>query len=141
MGHLDGAWLPEPWATRVVRDAGAVRLVDERGSLARARRFPTAILVSRGDWAHGQPAVAARLADALGAEVDRARAQPAETRALVGDELARLLGKRLPAALLEASWPFVDYTRDPLPDALDTIAADAFALGLAPQTTCRGLFT
>ena len=137
---LDGAWLPEPWATRVVLEAGAVRLLDER-DLWEDRTFPTAMLVSRGDFAREQPALAARLAEALGAEVDRARALPAETRAVVVEELGRLLGKRLPAALVEASWPFVDYTRDPLPRALDAIAADAYALGLAPRTTCKTLFS
>jgi NitT/TauT family transport system substrate-binding protein len=139
-GALDGAWLPEPWATRVVLDAGAVRLLDER-DLWDGRTFPTAMLVSRGDFARDRPALAARLAQALGAEVDRARDLPEETRAAVGEDLGRLLGKRLPAVLLEASWPFVDFTRDPLPAALDAIAADAHALGLAPSTTCRTLFS
>jgi NitT/TauT family transport system substrate-binding protein len=139
-GALDGAWLPEPWATRLVLDAGAVRLLDER-DLWDDRTFPTAMLVCRGDLAREQPALVARLAEALGAEVDRARAFPDETRAVVGEELGRLLGKRLPTTLLEASWPFVDFTRDPLPAALDTIAADAHALGLAPTTSCRTLFS
>ena len=137
---LDGAWLPEPWATRVVLEAGAVRLLDER-DLWEGRSFPTATLVSRGDFAREHPTLAARLGEALGAEVDRARALPDETRAVVREELGRLLSKRLPTALLEASWPFVDYTRDPLPAALDTIAADAHALGLAPLTSCRTLFS
>ena len=137
---LDGAWLPEPWATRVVLEADAVRLVDER-DLWERRSFPTAVLASRGDFAREQPALAARLVDALNAEIDRARATPEETQAVVGDELGRLLGKRMPASLIAASWPFVDYTRDPMPEALDTIAADAFALGLAPQTSCKTLFS
>jgi len=137
---LDGAWLPEPWATRVVLEADGVRLIDERDLWDR-RSFPTALLVARGAFAREQPALAARLVDALDAEVARARALPAETQSVVGDELGRLLGKRPPAALISASWPFVDYTEDPMPAALETIAADAFALGLAPQTSCKTLFS
>src|ERR1700690_2866015 len=48
-GALDGAWLPEPWATRVVIDAGAERLVDER-DLWPGRMFPTALVVARRDF-------------------------------------------------------------------------------------------
>jgi NitT/TauT family transport system substrate-binding protein len=138
-GALDGAWLPEPWATRVVLDADAVRLVDERDLWPR-RAFPTALVVARGDFVRGRPALAARFADAIGAEVDRALAAPSQTLDVVGAELGRVLGKALPRALLERAAPFVDFTRDPLPDALETMAGDAAALGLAPATSCRSLF-
>jgi NitT/TauT family transport system substrate-binding protein len=133
-GALDGAWLAEPWATRVVRDAKAVRLVDER-DLWPGRLFPTALAVARGDFAREHPELVARLAGSLAEEVDRAIQRPDETRQTVGDELARLLGKRLPDALLAEAWRYVDFTRDPLIEALDTIAGDAFALGLAPPSS------
>jgi NitT/TauT family transport system substrate-binding protein len=136
--QLDGAWLPEPWATRVVREAGATRLIDER-QLWPGRRFPTAELISRGDWARAQPALAARLAAAVQTEVERAAAHPEETLGVVGDELARLLGKRLPEPLLREAAGYVDFTADPLVDALDTIAQDAVALGLAPPSSARTL--
>ncbi len=138
-GALDGAWLPEPWATRMVLETSTVRVVDER-DLWPSRRFPTALLVSRGSFARARPDAAQRLVEALAYEVTRAVQSPEETRAIVNDELARTLGKRLPDKLLEAAWPFVDFTSDPLPDALETIATDAAELGLAPPTTCRTLF-
>jgi NitT/TauT family transport system substrate-binding protein len=138
-GALDGAWLPEPWATRVVLEADAARLVDER-DLWPARMFPTSLLTARGSFARDRPALAERLVRALEDEVRRAIQSPADTRGLVNDELARSLGKRLPVQLLEAAWPYVDFTNDPLPDALETIALDAAELGLAPRTTCKTLF-
>ncbi len=137
-GSLDGAWLPEPWATRVVRDAGAVRLVDER-DLWPERRFPTALLVARGDWTRNNDALASRLASSLAPEVQRASEAPGETRSAVGDELARLLGRRLPDDLLAEAWRWVDFTSDPLRAAFDVIADDAFALGLAPRSSSATL--
>lgn len=133
-GALDGAWLAEPWATRVVRDLGAVRLVDER-SLWPERVFPTALVVARGDYGREHTARMVKLAGAMGEEIDRAKRLPDETRAVVGDELARLLGKRLPDALLAEAWGYVDFTRDPLLHALDVIADDATTLGLAPRSS------
>ena len=138
-GALDGAWLPEPWATRTVIDANAVRLLDER-DLWPARRFPTALLVARGPFARDRPDLTSRLVAALGDEVRRANESPSETRAAFNDEMGRAIGKRLPDKLLAEAWPFVDFTTDALPDALDTIAADAAQLGLAPPTTCSTLF-
>jgi NitT/TauT family transport system substrate-binding protein len=138
-GALDGAWLPEPWATRVVIDAGAVRLIDER-DLWPSRQFPTAIVVARGDFARTRVAMTARVVDAFGAEVDRAKSLPEETREQARLELGRLLGKALPRPLIDEASRWVDYTRDPLPDALETFARDAADLGLAPPTSCRALF-
>ena len=133
-GALDGAWMAEPWATRLVREADGVRLVDER-DLWPDRRFPSALVVARGDWAREHPDVVARLGAAIDAEVRRAREMPEDTRRVVGDELAGLLGKRVPEALLAAAWPYVDFTTDPLLTALDVIADDASALGLAPRSS------
>lgn len=133
-GALDGAWLAEPWATRVARDAGARRLLDER-DVWPGRAFPTAIAVARGDFARERPELVGKLAAAVADEVERAKTHPEETRRVVGDELARLLGKRLPDALLAEAWGYVDFTSDPLVGPLDTIAEDAFTLGLAPRSS------
>jgi NitT/TauT family transport system substrate-binding protein len=138
-GARDGAWLPEPWATRAVIDAGAIRLVDER-DLWPHRAFPTAVVVARGDFVRERPAVATSVAAAIGAEVDRALLDPGDTLETARTEIGRLLGKPLPRALVERAAPYVDFTRDPLPDAFDTLASDAAALGLAPAASCRSLF-
>jgi len=139
-GALDGAWLPEPWATRMVQDAGAVRLIDER-DLWPGRVFPNAVVACRGDFVRGSAPLAARVTEAIGAEIDRAQQEPpVATSDAVGDALGAILGKPLPRALVEEAWRWVDFTRDPLRDALETIANDAWTLGLAPQTTCSTLF-
>jgi NitT/TauT family transport system substrate-binding protein len=138
-GALDGAWLPEPWATRVVREADAIRLIDER-DLWPGRRFPTALVAVRGDFARGRPDVAKRMTDAIGDEVDRALGLPGETCEEARVELGRLVGKTLPASLVKEAWRWVDFTRDPYREALETMASDAAVLGLAPPSTCRNLF-
>jgi NitT/TauT family transport system substrate-binding protein len=138
-GALDGAWLPEPWATRVVQEAKAIRLIDER-DLWPDRAFATAIVVARGPWVKRAPAVAAKLQGAFADEVAHARAQPEETRETARLELGRLLGKALPEPLIAEAAKWVDFTSDPLPAALETLARDAYSLGLAPQTSVATLF-
>jgi NitT/TauT family transport system substrate-binding protein len=138
-GRLDGAWLPEPWATRVAQDAGAIRLIDER-DLWPDRRFPTALVAARGSFVQQYPEHGAALVAAIAGEVERARDAPEETREGARVELSRLLGKTLPARLFRDAWPYIDYTTDPLPSALQSLAADAALLGLAPRSTCSTLF-
>jgi NitT/TauT family transport system substrate-binding protein len=138
-GVLDGAWLPEPWATRLVQDAGAVRLIDER-DLWPNHEFPNAIVAARGQFVRDCGPMAARIATAIGDEISRAVRERDETSEATRVALGRLLGKPLPPALCKEAWNWVDFTRDPLPEALETIAHDTWALGLAPKTTCRTLF-
>jgi hypothetical protein len=64
----------------------------------------------------------------------------ADTREQARLELGRLLGKPLPRPLIEEAAHWVDFTKDPLPAALETFAHDAADLGLAPLTTCATLF-
>ena len=111
-----------------------MRLIDER-TCGRASVFPTALVVARGDYARGPATRMARLADAVGEEVDRARRLPDETRAAGGRRAGAPARQALPDALLAEAWRYVDFTRDPLLDALDVIADDATTLGLAPPSS------
>jgi len=59
-GKLDGAWLPEPWASRLVLTASAKVLVDEKdlwdGSLSgKPGEFPTTILIVNQKFAADHP--------------------------------------------------------------------------------------
>jgi len=129
-GELDGAWLPEPWATRMVRELGAVRAIDER-DLWPERRFASAVLVARADRA-SDPAVAA-LQAALGAEVDRAATDPVSTRSEAYAELERSVGNPGKRAFFDEAWGYIDFTRDPLRSSIATFAARATRLGLVPS--------
>jgi hypothetical protein len=86
------------------------------------------------------PVMAARVVAAIAAEVEHARAFAEETREQVRLELGRLLGKPLPRPLVDEAAHWVDFTTDPLPDAIATLAHDASVLGLAPQTSVTALF-
>ena len=59
-GKLDGAWLPEPWASRLVLQAGAKVLVDEKdlwdgAETGKPGEFPTTILIVNKKFAAEHP--------------------------------------------------------------------------------------
>jgi NitT/TauT family transport system substrate-binding protein len=137
-GDLDGAWLPEPWATRIVRELEAVRLIDER-DLWPDRKFSTAVLVARADRA--ADARVARLVTALDEEVTRALRDPKATREEAYAELKRRIGNPGKRADFDAAWSFIDFTSDPLRSTVEELEVRAKRLDLLPQTaSIAGLF-
>lgn len=131
-GSIAAAWLPEPWATRVVTEHIAVRLLDER-DLWTDHRFPTALLVARRPFFEHRAAEA----NAIKMAVQACIAKP--DRDLTFAEIKRLTGKGLPKPVIDGAWARVDYLTDPLPKQLAEIAADSQALGYMPRTDVSSL--
>lgn len=139
-GGVAAAWLPEPWPTRLVRQLGARRLVDER-DLWPERRFPTALVAVRRGFLRTRPGDVGRVVAALGAEVDRAVADPTEAQATAKAELLRLARMDLPVPLLTEAMSYAEFTRDPLARQLSAFAVDVARLGYAPSASVAGLLT
>jgi len=138
-GRLDGAWLPEPWATRLVRELGATRFVDER-DLWPGGQFATALVVARSEFLRARPADAARFDAAVAEEIDRARRRPAESRSEAYDEIERVTTNAGKRAWFDEAWGEIEFTLDPLEAAVQAFAANAAALGVMPAVECSGLF-
>jgi NitT/TauT family transport system substrate-binding protein len=136
-GELHAAWLAEPWATRMVLETGAERLVDER-DLWQNRRFATALLVARAADA-GSAAMGA-LATALEDEVARAIADPATTLSLAHAELKRHVGNPGRYETFVRASALVDFTFDPLRASVERFGDAAAGFGLCPPHATAGLF-
>ncbi len=137
-GGLAGAWLQEPWASRAVLEFGARRL-DER-KLWPQGQFPSALLVARRDFLRARPDDTARLVAAIGSEIDRTT-DVAATRAAAVRGLRLHGGMTLSDRLVDEALSYVRFTRDPLPAALATFAADVARLGYGPSASITGLIT
>lgn len=137
-GELHGAWLPEPWATRIVDELSAVRLVDER-DLWPGGRFATAVLASRAEDAATDPALAL-LARALEEEVARAAPDPRVTLTEAHTELKKHVGNPGSFATFERAAKFVDFTADPLRASIERFAETAASFGLCPRRPVTDLF-
>lgn len=131
-GGIDGAWLPEPWVSRLVVEADAVVLVDE-ATLWPGGVFPTTLLLGMQDF------IAARHAEVLSlvrAHVDTVtwiRTHESEAKRLVNAEVSRLAGKALATDVLDRAWPQVTAAWDPVASALQPLADDAVAVGTIPR--------
>jgi NitT/TauT family transport system substrate-binding protein len=138
-GRLDAAWLPEPWATRIVRELGADRFVDER-DLWPDGRFATALAVGRGSFLRARREDSARVIAAIKDEIERARREPDKTRGEAYDEIQRLTTNAGKREWFDEAWREIEFTFDPLVAAVEQFAADAASLGVMPPVECGALF-
>jgi NitT/TauT family transport system substrate-binding protein len=131
--QLDGAWVPEPWTTRLIHEADGTILVDERDRWP-DKHFPITVLVVTRKLASDHPEIVQKLVNANRQTVQWIQAHRDEARQLVDDGLLKWARKRLPPAVLDEAW-----TRVAVTDRLDAAAlqkqlSDSRALGFLPAT-------
>ena len=128
-GTIDGAWVPEPWATRLIQEGGAKVLVDERDLWPEGKYVTTHLLVAK-KFLDANPEVVKRILEANIEAVDEVNADPAAAQATVNAEIEKLTTKKLGTDLLAAAWKNLTFTVDPIASSLGKSATDAEALGL-----------
>ncbi|MEN3586092.1 ABC transporter substrate-binding protein [Streptomyces sp. ZYX-F-203] len=137
-GSLDGAWVPEPTASRLVAEGGRT-LLDET-SLWPDGGFVTTNVIVRQDFLRDHPAAVEavlRASVTTNAWID---AHPDEAKAAADRQIAHDTGRPLPTHILDPAWESVRVTDDPLATTLATQAEHAAATGLLPRADLRGVY-
>jgi len=138
-GEVDGAWVPEPWASRLVLEAGAEVLVDEE-DLWPGGEFVTAHLVVRTDYLREHPQTVRALIEGSVEANRQIATDPDGAKQVVGTALGELTGTPLPPAVLDRAWAGIHPTDDPVATSLATSAEHAFATGLVERADLRGIY-
>ena len=128
-GELDGGWLPEPWASRLVLDAGAKVLVDEK-TLWPDGRFPSTVIIVRSEFLQQHPDTIRALLKGELAANDWAKANPADAKTVVNGALKELSGSTLSAAVLDRAFSAIELTTDPIPAEFPQLAKDSVTAGV-----------
>jgi NitT/TauT family transport system substrate-binding protein len=129
---IAGAWVPEPYATRLVQAGGKV-LVDER-DLWPGKKFAITVLAVRTEYLKTHPdQVKALLAGDLDA-TDLIARDPAKAQQDVADLIAKVSGKPLKPAVITAAWKKLSFTADPVSSSLLTGAQHAFSVGVLKES-------
>lgn len=138
-GQIDGAWVPEPWASRLVIEGGGHVLVDER-DLWPQGRFVTTNLIISTSFLRAHPAQVRALLEGLYEANAYLKASPEDAQRVANQAVADVTGKKLPDAVVAAAWPHMDFTLDPLAETLRESAAHAHAVGLLAGVNLDGLY-
>lgn len=140
-GELDAAWVPEPWATRLVQEAGGQEFLDEK-ALWPDGKFPTTTVIVRTAFLKKYPDVVRAFLRAHVQTTAWINANPAEAMQLVNAGIEQITGKALKPALIAAAWPRIVASDDPLASAVQTGAQRAIGLGfLASKPALSDLFS
>src|SRR5450759_1482501 len=113
---IAGAWVPEPYATRLV-EAGGTVLVDER-DLWPNKKFAITVLAVRTDFLKAHPQTVTALISGDLDATDFIAKDPARAQVDVADVIARISGKPLKAAVIAAAWKQLEFTVDPVSSSL-----------------------
>ncbi len=128
-GTIDGAWVPEPWASRLIKEGGAKVLVDERDLWPDGKYVTTHLMVAK-KFLDANPEVVKRILLATVQAVDFVNENPAEAQAIVNAEIEKWTTKKLGEDLLKTAWGNLAFTVDPVASSLGKSASDAQSLGL-----------
>lgn len=145
-GKLDGAWLPEPWASRLVLTAGAKVLVDEKdlwdGSLTgKPGEFPTTILIVNKKFAAEHPDTVKALLKGHAKSVDWLNTASATEKAtVINAALKEAAGAELKADVIERSLKNIVFTTDPLAGSYQKLLADGVTARTTKQADINGIF-
>lgn len=136
--ELDGAWVAEPWISRLVDEAGGRVLVNE-ASLWPDGKFPTTVLIAMDTLIEERPEEAIALREANSRIVAWINAHSDEARALANAGLEKHAGKKLKDTTLKSAWKNLTFTDDPLMAGLRENARSARRIGYLPSSDIKGI--
>ncbi len=136
-GSVDGAWVPEPTASRLVT-LGAKVLLDEKTQWPGGKFVTTNIIVSQKFLTAHPDVVEAVLRGSVATNAF-IKADPAKAKADANLKIKADTGNALPPAILDPAWASIEFIDDPLSDTLRAGAEHAVAAGLLKNPKLDGI--
>lgn len=138
-GQIAGAWVPEPWATRLIHEGGGHVLVDERDLWPTGQYVTTQLIVATA-FLDRHPDVVKALLTGLVASVDAIAADPAAAQKSTNAAIADITGKPLSGMVIADAWKNLTFTVDPIASSLQQSAEDAESIGLLAAVDLSGIY-
>ncbi|GGV87410.1 ABC transporter substrate-binding protein [Streptomyces massasporeus] len=137
-GSIDGAWVPEPTASKLVAEGGKV-LLDE-STLWPDKKFVITNIIVRQQFLKEHPDVVEAVLRGAVKTNEWINANPDKAKASANEALAKLSGKALPADVIDPAWKSITFLDDPLAATLNTEAEHAVKAGLLEKPDLKGIY-
>jgi NitT/TauT family transport system substrate-binding protein len=138
-GEIQAAWVPEPWATRLVQEGGGHILVDER-DLWPDGQFVTTHLVVATSFLEENPDLVSAILRGLIESQDFISEDPAGAQTAVNAHIEAISGTAMAEEVIAAAWSNLTFTLDPIASSLRQSAEDAVAVGLLEPVDLNGIY-
>jgi NitT/TauT family transport system substrate-binding protein len=132
--EIDGAWVPEPWGAKIIKEVNSRIFVDER-DLWPQGKFVTAHIIVSTKYLQNHPDVIKKL---LVAHVDQTQwinQNKEESFKAFNAALEKITGKTIPEDEFQEAFSRMEITYDPVKESLFKSASDAFDIGFLGNTT------
>jgi len=127
-GEIDGAWVPEPWATMLVQELDGVRLFNEE-KLWPNEQFASVLLIARTNYIENNPEIIHNWIKSHEETVLWINSNPDKSKSMFSDFLLGYMGKSLPPEIIDESFSNLTITDDPIKNSVFTFAERADSLG------------
>ena len=137
-GSIDGAWVPEPWASRLVLEANGRVFLDEK-SLWPKGKFVTTNIIATQSFLKSYPGTVRSLLQAVQYTNTWAKANTAAAKDAVQAQLLKWSGKKLSDEVINRAWPSLTFTLDPVAAQLADSTDAAVEAGTLTNVGSRGI--
>jgi len=127
-GELDGSWVPEPWGTRLIIEAGGELLIDER-DLWPNGEFTTTHVIANKEFLDEHPDLVKKWLEAHIELTGWIADNPEEAKKILNSEIERLTTQKIPEEVLENAWEYINVTADPIRDSVFSFADRFYEAG------------
>ena len=127
--EIDGAWVPEPWATRLVKEANGKIFVYERELWPPDGKFVTANIIARTDYLKENPDIIKRLLQAHIDKTEWINENKEQAITTFNGALKKITGQTIPEDEIRDALMRLELTYDPIKESLFKMADNAYELG------------
>ncbi|HYF48656.1 MAG TPA: aliphatic sulfonate ABC transporter substrate-binding protein [Planctomycetota bacterium] len=127
--QIDAAWSPEPWASRLIHEADAKLLREEKDDWE-SKRFISALIIVSPEFLKNHPQTVETFLRAHTKVTAYINANREEASEKINAELKNLSGKALKPEVLKDAMTRVEFTTDPLPESVKIFAQWSKELGM-----------
>jgi NitT/TauT family transport system substrate-binding protein len=127
-GKIDGAWMPEPWATRLLVEGKGKVFLNE-SSLWPGGQFATTIVVVRQAFYSAHPDVVTKFLQADVDTVQYIQSHTASAEQIANAQIKAITGEPVKSAELPLAFQDLQITYDPLTSTITEQANRSYALG------------
>ncbi len=127
-GEIDGAWVPEPWATIFIQELNGTRLFFEE-DLWPEKKFATVLLIGRTNYIEENPKIIENWITSHEQTVLWINENPKESAIIFNQFMEKTFGQSLPEQIISESLTNLEITSDPLDESIYIFAERADSLG------------
>ena len=127
-GDIDGAWVPEPWATILVEELGGVRLFNE-SQFWPEKQFSSVLLIGRTNFIEQNPEVVEKWILSNQKTAEWINSNPDKTKMIYNEFMQDYMGKTFSKKIVDESFSNLEITSDPIKNSVLTFAERADSLG------------